>query len=62
MALYGRHKCRATVAANAVVVPNKMEPPIALPEFSSKDLNKTASGTSLGDTPELMQFFTQGGK
>ncbi len=42
--------------------PEKTAPPIALPEFSSKDLNKTATGTSLGDTPELMQFFSQGEK
>ncbi len=35
---------------------------IALPEFNSKDLSNNAIGTSLGDTPELMQFFTQGGQ
>lgn len=51
-----------TPAPPVALVPGKTEPPGVLPEFSSKELSKSAAGTSLGDTPELLQFFTQAEK
>jgi hypothetical protein len=40
--------------------PAKMDSLGAIPDFQANELSDTPIGTSLGDTPELMEFFTQG--
>ena len=50
------------LTAPAAFVPQKVDsPPIAL-DISPAEFTAPRVGTSLGDTPELMRFFTQGDK